>query len=356
MRALWLLLFCAVACSVACGGESGIASVEGEPEGGGEEAPAPWVQVRRPASESTLEFSARVIAAPEASAEVGAPARARVVGIPARPGQHVEKGDAILEVVMPDVLEATASYLGASDRLRVHRERQTELEALLAQSLVDRSRVFEQRAIVSELEADRARSLAVLQSAGVSAASARSMLAEGKISLRAPIAGIITALDAHLGEVREPASEPFARLAADALSTIEIRSPEAPPNGATATFEAQDGRRFPLHTPASTTAIDPTDGTHLAWFVTDPPAPLPHGLRGRIRFSFSDAWEIPPTSILKDHARAHVIRRGPSRDENVEVEILAVLGDRAIVRAALTDADSVATHPSRVDPASPASR
>lgn len=208
-------------------------------------AAARWEPARRPRDATLLEHPAHVAGDPASSSEIAAPFRARVVAVHVRVGQPVERGAPVLDVVMPEVLAAAAAVRGATARIAAHRARAEQLEALREEGLVDASRVFEQRAVAAELEAQRGEALAVLQAASVSTRETGALLARGVTTLRAPSAGTVRALDATLGEIREAGAAPFARIVGAGHARVEVRSSEPLPD-AEPVFEAADGTRIPL--------------------------------------------------------------------------------------------------------------
>src|SRR5690606_20071902 len=146
-------------------------------------------------------------------------------------------GDPVLDVVMAEVLDAAALVQGLSGRIAAHRARVEELERLRAEQLVDAARVFEQRAALAELEAQRAQALAVLRAASLDGGDAARVLRQGAITLRAPSAGVVRSLDARLGETREPGGAPFARVVGTGAARVEVRSTAPLPPAAAITFE-----------------------------------------------------------------------------------------------------------------------
>lgn len=350
MRRAWLVALLFVACS-----SEPDAEIEPEVDAGSPPAAtgaARWEPVRRPADVTLLEHPAHVIADPRASGQVGPPFRARVRRVLARVGQHVEEGDPIVAVVMPEVLQAAATVRGTSERIEAHRARAEELERLRREGLVDVARVFEQRTIVAELEAERARALAVLRSASLDTRSASAAMRDGSVVLSAPVSGTVRSLDARIGELREPAGEPFATIVGAGEARIEVRSPEPLPPTTGAIFESAGGAEVALGAEPIARVIDPGDGTVVTWLAPTEPVDLPDGLRGRVRLSLAgdDLWQVPSSSVVPVDGGAQVVRRTNGDFERVSVQVVATSGASSIVRGPLREDDVVAAQPSALAP------
>lgn len=308
---------------------------------------ARWEPVRRPSDAALLEHPAHVVAGASAQSEIGAPFRARVLRVHVVPGARVEAGDPVLDVVMPEVLDAAALVAGLGPRIAAHRARVEELERLRAERLVEAASVFEQRAALAELEAERMRALAILRAAGLDAGDATRVVRAGSITLRAPSAGVVRTIDAHLGETREAGGAPFARIVGEADARIEVRSPAPLVTASDATFEGADGTIVPLAPEPLARLVDPQDGTHVTWLAPREPVRLSDGLRGRVRLALrgESIFEVPASALVLGEDGAHLVVRRGSRIERVAAEVVSSSGASAIVDAALREGDFVAADP-----------
>lgn len=328
----------------ACGEPSELEEAS-EPEPASGEAR--WVSPERPSDPSILEHPARTVATASAGGEIGAPFRARVLRVHVAPGAVVEAGDPVLDVVMPEVLDAAALVQGLGRRIPAHRARVEELERLSAEQLVDRARVFEQRTALAELEAERSRALAVLRAASLDAADAARVLRQGAITLRSPTDGVVRSLDAHLGETREPGGPPFARVVGVAAVRVEVRSPAALPQARALTFEGTEGTRFALDPEPIARVIDPEDGMHVTWLAPREPTALTDGLRGRVTLSLDEEelWEVPASAVLIETRGPTLLVRRGGEMQPIQVEVVSSSGASAIVRAPLVAGDLIASEP-----------
>ncbi|MCZ7677525.1 MAG: efflux RND transporter periplasmic adaptor subunit [Sandaracinaceae bacterium] len=347
MRRAWTLAIALVACA----DEPSAPQLEPEAPAPPPTAAARWEPVRRPGDAVLLEHPARAAVDPSASGEVGVPFRARVVRVRTRVGERVTVGDPIVEVVMPEVLEAAAAARGAALRAEAHRARANELARLREEGLIDAARVFEQRATVAELEAERARALAVLRSASLDPAEARTILSRGTVVLRAPAAGTVRTLDARLGELREPGAEPIATIVGAGDARIEVRSSEPLAPFASATFEAADGPSVPLRAEPIAVVTDPAEGTHVTWLAPAAAVRLEDGLRGRVRLRLDapEVVEVPSSALVPTDTGAVVVRRDGDTYARVPVEVVASSGATSLVRGPLAEDDVVARNPSALE-------
>ncbi|MCC6877796.1 MAG: hypothetical protein IT378_26030, partial [Sandaracinaceae bacterium] len=196
-------------------------------------------------------------------------------------------------------------------------------------------------------DAERARALAVLRSAGLTSADARDVLRRGTVTLRAPITGVVRSLDAHPGESREPGGTPFARLIGRGPARIEVRSTEPLPSQAELTFEGTDGQEIPLASAPLSSVTDPVDGMRVAWLAPRDALELADGLRGRVRmrFTVADAWAVPPSALRLEPEGATLLRQAGEAHEAVRVQVLSTAGAQAIVQGSLREGDRVSAEP-----------
>ena len=103
-----------------------------------------------------------MLPSPEAQAGVVPPYRARVLRVLVRPGERVTKGQALVEVVMPEVSAAAGAYAAASTRVNAYRRRKAQLDALKADGLVRLVDVLEAETKLAEALADQQSAAATL--------------------------------------------------------------------------------------------------------------------------------------------------------------------------------------------------
>ncbi|MFO0595921.1 MAG: efflux RND transporter periplasmic adaptor subunit [Myxococcaceae bacterium] len=297
-----------------------------------------WTPVTPIASEQLIEAPAQVLADPAATTVLAPPYRATVVRIRARVGDTVDAGTPLLDVLMPELLEAAGRAEGATARLEAWTARQRQLEQLRTEGLARALDLSEATARVAEAKSDLQAARAILISAGVSPQQGSTLLAgTGALTLRAPTTGVITKLAASPGASREPGAPPLAEVMSESQTRVEARFSRAPPPGA-AEFVGASGTT-PLTALSRAPALDPRDGTQLAWFT--PTTPLPAGLPGRVRIKVDDggAFTVPSASIVRLEGRAGV----ETRKGRIDVEVVRCGADTCVVRGTLASTDEVRT-------------
>lgn len=309
-----------------------------------ESVPSRFVEVSRPEDRSIMQAPAIVRASAAASGEVTAPTPLRIARVHVKVGQSVAAGDPVVDVHAPELLDAAAVFLTAAARARAHEERAEQLEALLGEGLALRAQVFEQRTLAADLRASRLQAIALLRSAGVDPEQASALMQSGVVTLRSPVAGIITELSAHPGRSFDSSAIPIARLTGRASARIEVQSAKSWPEATSVVFTASDGRRVLLDPKPVSSAVIPADGTTRAWFDPKEPVELPDGLVGTAEvFAARDVWEVPAAAIRQSGELSAVLRRRADRNERVEVEVLTASGASAIVRGPFEPGDLVAS-------------
>lgn len=298
-------------------------------------SPGRWVKVRVAQDLTLLELPARVVGPAEASGVVAASLRAKVLRAHVRVGQRVEKGAPILDVVVPELLHAAATVSSVDVRLASVERRLGELTALKAEGLARAEVLFDLENRRAELSAERTLAHATLDSAGLGALDPKELVARGWLTLRSPAAGVVSALSAVPGEVREPGGAPFARITGEGVGRVEAALVRPLPAATAVDFVTPSGERWRLDPKPVAEVIDPDDGARTAWFELAAPSPLPGGLRGRIvvQPEAKGALEVPAEAIRERDGQTFVLRRtGTGGDQQpVPVVVTVRSGATALV-------------------------
>ncbi|ACG75130.1 conserved hypothetical protein [Anaeromyxobacter sp. K] len=298
-------------------------------------ARTPWVRVRAAEGVSLLEAPATVLPAPEGVAAVTPPFRARITRIAVRAGEKVAKGQVIAEVVMPEVVQAAGAYAAATTRLEAYQRRKDQLDGLKKDGLVKLSDLLEAETKLAEARADQQSALATLRAADLAAGDARRILdGSGQVGLRSPISGMVHEVKASIGETREAAGEPIARVAADGETRVEARLAYAPPPTAKFELILPDGTRHPVDLLGRAPVVDPRDGTTAAWFAGhNGGARLPAGLSARLAVKMGEAAAaVPARAVALDGKQAYVVRNVAGKPQRLPVQVLATSGADALVK------------------------
>jgi len=320
-------------------------------------ARTPWVKARSSEGVPLLEAPATVLPSPEGSAGVVPPYRARVVRVLVRPGERVQKGQTLVEVIMPEVGAAAGAYAAATTRLEAYGKRKAQLEALKVEGLVRLADVLEADTKLAEARADQQSALSILRTAQMDGADAERIVAgSGQVVLRSPISGMVTAVAAGVGDSREPSGEPLVRVSGEGDSRVEARFARTF-DGAGARYElvGSNGVRYPLTFVARAPVVDPRDGTTAAWFQAPAGTRLPHGLSGRLQVTLEGsvgAAVVPARAVLLEGGKPYVMIHAGGKAEKVPVEVLASSGAEALVKG-VSPGDEVAADAALAEDARP---
>lgn len=303
-----------------------------------------WVRARPASEASLLEAPARVLAAPEAAAAVSPPLRARVLKVRIRAGQRVARDEPLLDVMMPELVQAAGAFSAAMLKIDAYSRRKAQLDALKVDGLVRSAELAEVDATLATVRADAQAARATLRAAGVSDRQAEGLLAsDGAVSLKAPIAGLVTLVDAVPGEVRESTGRPFVELAGQGKCQVEARLPGAFVEGAQFEFITTSGVHVPLKAISVSPRVEARDGARLAWFSAAENDDLLPGAPGRVRLIAEKSWRAVPTRSVVGHAEgARVVIRQGETPTRVPVRVVASSGAEAVVDGLPDGADVAA--------------
>ena len=310
-------------------------------------ARTPWVKARSSEGVPLLEAPAQVLPSPEGQAAVVPPYRARVLKVLVRPGQMVKKGQPLVEVVMPEVSTAAGAYAAASTRVDAYGRRKAQLEALKADGLVRLADVLEAETKLAEAKANQQSAAAALRTAQIEPAEAAAIVAgRTPVVLKSPIAGMVTAVGAGVGDSREPGGEPLVRVAGEGDSRVEARfSRPVDPNNASYEFIATGGAHHRLTFVARAPMVDPRDGTIAVWLVPDKGTKLQPGLTGRVVVSIpgaAGAAVVPSRAIGLEEGKPFVVVRRDGTPQKVQVDVFASSGAEALVTGVAVDEEVAA--------------
>lgn len=336
MRWVPLLAF-----AVACANKT--APVETPPSSAAPSSTTRWVKVRSAVDLALFEAPARVLAAPHGTAAMAPPLRARVLRVRVRAGQRVAVGEALLDVMMPEVVQAAGAFSAALLKQEAYAIRHTQLESLKAEGLVRAIDLAEVDSLLATARADGQAARATLRAAGVSDKAAEALLfSDGAVPLRAPIAGVVTAVDAIPGEVREPSGRALVELVGEGEGQVEARLSAETVPGASFDFIGAGGLPVPLVLVSSSPRVETSDGSRLAWLRAEG-AVLPVGASGRVRMRGQAGWcAVPARAVLGAGPTAQVCLRTAAGSALVSIRVIALSGAEAVVEGLSPDAEVAA--------------
>lgn len=293
---------------------------------------AQWAEAAAPGDTVMLEAPARVLAGPGSEAVVTTPMRATIIRVRVRAGDPVTVGAPLIDVLMPEALDAAGRFEGARARLAAWTERWTQLQQLRTEGLARSLDVSEAAARVAEAKADAQTARATLLAAGLKENDVAALLSgNGTTSLKAPVTGVITSINATVGESRDATSGALLQLASAGTVRIEARFPRPPPEGGW-TLVTGSGRQ-PVSLISRAPTADPRDGTFVAWFEASGSAPVA-GTLGRVTLETQQVADVVRVPARAVH-RVGGIPTVMTRDASVSVDVLQCGGSDCLVRGAL---------------------
>lgn len=310
-----------------------------------------WVHPRPAHGVPLTEAPAQVLPHPEGAAALGLPFRGSVARIAVRPGQKVRKGEVLVEVLMPEVVRAAGDYQAATLRREAYERRTAQLKALQEQGMARVFELAEAEAHLAEAQAEQQSALALLRVAGLEAGAAAGVAQRGTVALRCPVEGIVTEVDAVLGETRESASAPLVRIVGEGPARIEARLSRSLPDGTAFEFSAPGLEAVPVKLVGRAPSVDVRDGTTAAWFEPEPPHPLPSGLQGTVRVradALPEVKVVPARALVLEGGEVAVLVREGEGHRRQPVQVVVTSGTDALVRGPIKEADAVAADASRV--------
>jgi len=310
-----------------------------------------WVHPRPPRGVPLTEAPAHVLPHPEGAAALGLPFRGSVTRIAVRPGQKVRKGEVLVEVLMPEVVRAAGEYEAASLRREAYERRTVQLKALQEQGMARVFELAEAEADLAEARAAQQSAQALLKVAGLEGSAAAGVAQRGTVALRSPVDGIVTGVDAVLGQTHEGGSEPLVRVAGEGPARLEARLSLALPEDTTFEFSTPGLGAVPVRLVGRAPSVDVRDGTLAAWFEPEPVRSLPVGLQGTLRVRADGLPEVkvvPARALLLEGSEVAVLVRDGEGHRRQPVKVVGQSGADALVLGPLKESDLVAADAARV--------
>lgn len=303
-------------------------------------SPSAWVEVGAPRDLSLLQASARVVLAGDRQAVLRPLFRAQITKFHVRAGDPVTAGQAIVDVIMPEVANAAAVYRAAARRRTVQGARRDKLVGMRGEGLIAEGALFEVASLAAETEQQVLVAAATLRAAGIEPGEAGKYVERPTITLTSPIGGVVRELGARLGDVVESQGAPIAAIVGEGRPRVEARFLQEPPAEATLRFAAVDGTTWPLVPRPVARVVEADDGAVVMWFdVADERAAFP-GLRGTVETQAGDpsVVQVPAGALSGRGEEQAVYRRRGDEVTEVPVVLLAASGATALVRAREADA------------------
>lgn len=316
----------------ACGNASQEHS--GEVEGVGPIVTERWVRVESANASPMLRVSGRFIHDASAHAEIAAPARATVLSVHVQPGATVARGDLLVTLALPDAIDARGARSAAQLRGRAYSERLARLQELAHEGLARGADIADVRMRLAEAQASEEEANAHLRAVSQSGIVMRGDHAE----LRAPIAGVITNVDAPIGASVDVSSTPLVSIVASHGRRLEARVPFPITSDVHMSWLRDDGGRSILTFVGQAPEVAASDGMQLTWFDSPDVAGVA-GSVAALSASVDNAWIVPNEALAVQATGSELRTR---EHGNVHVTELFHLGGSCVVRGPLEAGDYVA--------------
>ena len=283
-----------------------------------------------------LEAAGRLLAPPNARAELTMPVAAQVLRVRTSEGQHVERGQVVVELAVPEAARAAGQLEGARLRIAAYRARLDQLELLRGEGLARGQELAEARARLAEAQASEREALAFSQTM-----ESLGLRRQGNhYELVAPLSGTVVAVHAPLGSVRGPADGALFEIVGGAPTRVEARFAFALPERAEYRLLARDGEPIALRLIAQSPEVTQEDASRRAWFEAAQPIALPLGSPVRVRMlAKPGSWVVPESALVEKDGRRGLRTQ---RAAFVPVTLIARLGSEALVAAELSPDDRLA--------------
>jgi cobalt-zinc-cadmium efflux system membrane fusion protein len=311
-----------------------------------------WHPVR-PADEAELwRAPAQVVTSPNAESLVSPPLAGRLVALKVTPGDQVEAGTVLAELVSPELASAAAQLSSSASIVKNRRARVEQLRKLLAEGLTRQAELTAAEGELAEASRIRNEAQAVLRAAGFGPGQAARLARNGgRIPLRAPTSGVVLEVKAVLGQSVQPGGTPLVHIAAKSGRRVEAHLAAAMPDGAEAFFVDGNGRRTALQLVSRSPRVDSADGTTRHWFELPEDDARPPGELGVVHVvpkAADDVYVVPASAVAGTAAKPHVVVRRAGKPQRVQVATVMSAGSVVMVRGALQRGDEVAVTPQSV--------
>lgn len=291
----------------------------------------------------------------DAYAEVAPPLQGRVTRLLVGLGDRVQNGTPLAELQSVELGRARAAVMTASARVTLARTALERKRALAAERIAPEREVQEAEAELAASQADAAAADASLRALGTSAQDAAGSSEAARFTLRSPVAGIVIARDAVVGQSVGDSSAPLFKIAnlsqlwlsVHAFERDAVRIVRATP--AQVTVAALPGRTIAGQVAQVGGQVDPASRTiPIRIVVANPDGQLRPGMSASARLPIGDSTALIITIpsgalqrigdgwvvfIPKDAGHFEIRDVGRGRDLEGQVEILQGLraGDTVVV-------------------------
>lgn len=291
---------------------------------------------------------ARVRIPPDQNHAVTSLFAGRIAGIRVVEGQHVEAGQALIELNSPGVLQQQREYLDALNQQQLAQANYDRDKNLFEAGIIPERRLLDTRVKLQAARAALAEQEQLLSLGGVHddaiARLKQTHRPRATVTLHAPVTGIVTDLMTTAGQAVE-AGQGLAQVAAVDPLWLEIRM------AAEQARELKPGMKVQLSDPPGLSGtllsigqrVDPATNTLSLWARLDAGADMRPGQLVNVRVAsgtHDTALVVPATAVFQQGGRDYVFVRSNTGFIATPVKMLGQHNDSVTLQSAGLDADS----------------
>lgn len=296
------------------------------------------------------QLPAQIVIPPANEQVVSSPLSGLITQFLVQQNQSVKQGAPLLRITSPEFGQLQLQLIMAASKASLARQNSIREAALFEEGIIPQRRMQEAQANSRESEAALYQAKSALRIAGFSSGAIDKLAASGKtedgLVLRATHAGVVTSIDAKLGQ-RVEASTALLRLAQTDVLSLDIQAPAADASkwkpGAKVKIQGRDHTARLVSTGTSVTSTNQSvtlraiiegsaNGLRAGEYVT---VEMPAGTAG-------EGWNIPLTAVAHDGDQAVVFVRSAKGFDVKPVKVVASAAQRLRVQGNLKAGDSIA--------------
>ncbi len=306
------------------------------------------IQLETGAVSASARYPAQIVLPPQQEYRLGAPESSLVQQVLVLENQPVQAGDPLLVISSQNLGELSLAAIENHNRWQLAQQGLTRDQELLAEGIIPSRRLDESRAAEQDARAALTQARSALLAAGLDEKGIDNLIRQGKASnsltLRAPVAGVVTELVAKPGW-RTSDNTPLLRLVNRAQLWVDVQIPanQAGLWPADTRFQLADGTEAKLLNLSPVTSAAQT--RVLRGLIEHPSAQLLPGSyqQALLPLSAHQSWDLPLAAIARRGAQAYVFVRSHQGFDALPVEVIASGGQRALVTGGLQTGTEIAS-------------
>ncbi len=305
------------------------------------------IQLESRAASASGRYPAQIVLPPHQEYRLGAPENSLVQQVLVLENQPVRAGDPLLVISSQSLGELSLALIENHSRCKLAQQNLERDQELLAEGIIPSRRLEESKANERDARAALTQARSALAAAGVDEKGVEGLIQQGKASntltLRAPVAGVVTELAAKPGW-RNSDGLPLLRLVKRDQLWVDVQIPASQAGlwPADTLFQLADGTEAKLLNLSPITSAAQT--RVLRGLIENPPAQLLPGSyqQALLPLSKDQTWDLPLNAIARRGAQAYVFIRTDKGFNALPIEVVASGGQRALVSGNLQSGAEIA--------------